>query len=309
MATMTFTIEGEVNVLFLVTEQEDGTLKFDLQVLGDTGSIGDLNAIYFDLMLNEEGSDEISFDGLTVTGDDVTGTNIEEDSVTKVDNFTNINGEVVKEYDKFDVGVQFGTAGIGEDDIRETSFVLSHADVPLTIDMLLSQDFGVRLTSVGEEGGERDGSLKLGGEAPEEPDTPVSTQEAVDDTLMVFESEEFNPGFPDFLEGFQVSVLENDQLDQPFFETEVTAVNGDATNIAQVVAGSSGGLLIMYADGTVDFSANDEFDFLDEGQTATTTFNYSIEGGSTATLNVIVKGEDDIPPVDDTPVIDDPFIF
>lgn len=303
MTTLTFTITGEVNVQVLVTELENGTLKFDMQVLDDTGSIGDLNAIYFDLL------DDTLTDGLSVSGDDVTGSVFKADGVTKVDNFTNINGEVVKEYDKFDSGVQFGTAGIGEDDIRETSFVLSHESEPLTIDMLLSQDFAVRLTSVGEEGGERDGSLKLGGEAPEEPDTPVSTQEAVDDTLIVFESEEFNPGLPDFMEGAQISVLQNDQLDQPFFETEITGVNGDAANIAQVVEGSDGGLLIMYADGTVDFSANDEFDFLEVGQSATTSFTYSIEGGSTATLNVIVQSEDDVPPIDDTPVIDDPFII
>ncbi|WP_338548103.1 VCBS domain-containing protein [Roseovarius phycicola] len=303
MTTLTFTIEGDVNVQVLVTEV-DGALQFDLSVLDETGSIGDLNALYFDFL------DDGILSGLSATGDDVTGSVFEADSVSKVDNFTNINGEVIKDAGKFDAGIQFGTAGIGEDDIRDTSFTLSHADMPLTIDMLLSQDFGVRLTSVGEEGGERDGSLKLGGEAPEDPDEPVSTQEAVDDTLIVFESEEFNPSFPDFLEGFQVSVLENDQLDQQFFETDVTAVNGDANNIAQVVTGSNGGQLIMYVDGTVDFSANDEFDFLDEGETATTSFTYSIEGGSTATLNVIIQGEDGIPPIDDSaPPIDDPFII
>ncbi len=294
MSTLTFTLEGDVNVSITITEQEDGTLKFDLAVLDDTGSIGDLNAIFFDIA---EGIDP---DGLMVTGDDVTGVKIKEDGVTKVDNYTNINGEVVNEYGKFDSGVQFGTSGIGEDDIRETSFTLSHSDMALTIDALLGQDFAARLTSVGAEDGSRDGSLKLGGESPTEPDPdpdPDPVHVANDDSMTVMETEGFSrDGSPDALDGRAISVLENDTTDGFDYTGLVEGVGGSAENIGVEIMGSDGGLLIMYEDGTVDFSANGEFEHLGQDEVAQTTFTYEIEGGDMATLTVNVWGEDEVLP-------------
>ena len=294
MSTLTFTLTGDVNVSFTITELDDGTLKFDLAVLDDTGSIGDLNAIFFDLA---EGIDPT---GLNAIGDDVTGMKFKEDGVTKVDNYTNINGEVVNEYGKFDSGVQFGTAGIGEDDIRETSFILSHSDMPLTIDALLGQDFAARLTSVGEEGGSRDESLKLGGEAPTDPDTdpePDPVHVANDDVLTVSETETFNTnGTTDTLDGNAISVLENDTTDGFEYFGLVEGVNGNPADIGEIVVGSNGGRLIIYDDGTVDFSANGDFDHLFDGEVAQTEFTYEIEGGDTATLTVNVWGEDEMLP-------------
>lgn len=292
MNTLTFILSGDVNISISVTELEDGSLKFDLLVLDDTGSIGDLNALFFDL------ADDSIADGLTVTGDDVTEYKIEADSVTKVDNFTNINGEVVNEYGKFDSGVQFGTSGIGEDDIRETSFILSHSDLDLTIDDILGQDFAARLTSVGEEGGDRDGSLKLGGEAPSDfdPDVdPDPVHVANDDQLTVFKTETFSSdGSTDSLDGSVLSVLENDTTDGFDYAGEVESTNGNPDDVGMTVAGTEGGLLIMYPDGTVDFSANGEFDDLEENQSLQTEFTYEIEGGDMATLTVTVWGTEDI---------------
>lgn len=292
MTTSTFVLTGDVNISVTVTELDDGSLKFDLVVLDDTGSIGDLNAIFFDL------ADDSLTDGLTVSGDDVTGVKFKVDGVTKIDSFTNINGEVVNDYGKFDSGVQFGTAGIGEDDIRETSFILSHSDVDLTIESILGQDFAVRLTSVGQEDGSREDSLKIGGEAPTEADPTVDPDPvhiANDDFLFVFETEGFNrDGSGDALEGRMTSVLQNDTTDDLQYQGQVEGVNGDATAVAQIVSGSSGGLLIMYADGSVDFSADGQFDYLGTDETAQTEFTYAIEGGDTATLFVTIWGEDEI---------------
>ena len=292
MSTLSFTLDGDVNVSITVTEQPDGSLKFDLMVLDDTGSIGDLNAIFFDL------ADDSIADGLTVTGDDVTGMKFKADGVTKVDNFTNINGEVANEFGKFDSGVQFGTSGIGKDDIRETSFILSHENQALTIDDILGQDFAARLTSVGEEGGDREGSLKIGGEAPTEPDPDVDpdpVHEANDDFLTVSETETFNShGGTDILDDSASSVLDNDTTDGFDYSGDVKATNGNPGDVGEVVMGSDGGLLIMYPDGSVDFSANGEFDHLDDGETAQTEFTYEIEGGDTATLLVTVWGEEDL---------------
>ncbi len=292
MNTLTFILSGDVNISISVTELEDGSLKFDLSVLDETGTIGDLNALFFDL------ADDTITDGLTVTGDDVTGVKIKADSVTKVDSFTNINGEVVNEYGKFDSGVQFGTSGIGEDDIRETSFVMSHSEHDLTIDDILGQDFAARLTSVGEEGGDRDGSLKLGGEAPSEfePDVdPDPVHAANNDHLTVFKTETFNAdGSTDVLDGSVLSVLENDTTDGFAYTGEVEGTNGSPDDVGQIVMGTQGGLLIMYADGSVDFSANNEFDDLEENQSLETEFTYEIEGGDMATLTVTVWGSEDI---------------
>ena len=294
MSTFTFTLTGDVHVGITVTEQDDGSLKFDLAVLDDTGSIGDLNAIFFDI------ADTVDPDGLMVLGDDVTGMTFKEEGVTKVDNYTNINGEVVKDYGKFDAGVQFGTAGIGEDDIRETSFVLSHSDMSLTIDDLLGQDFAARLTSVGAEGGSRDGSLKLGGEAPTEPDPdtdPDPMHVANDDVLTVTETETFSAvGGTDTLDSGVLSVLDNDTTDGFDYTGAVEGTNGNADDVGEIVMGSNGGLLIMFEDGTVDFSANGDFDMLEEGDTAQTEFTYEIAGGDMATLVVNVWGEDEMLP-------------
>lgn len=294
MSTFTFTLTGDVHVGITVTEQDDGSLKFDLAVLDDTGSIGDLNAIFFDI------ADTVDPDGLMVLGDDVTGMTFKEEGVTKVDNYTNINGEVVKDYGKFDAGVQFGTAGIGEDDIRETSFVLSHSDMSLTIDDLLGQDFAARLTSVGAEGGSRDGSLKLGGEAPTEPDPdtdPDPMHVANDDVLTVTETETFSAvGGTDTLDSGVLSVLDNDTTDGFDYTGVVEGTNGNADDVGEIVMGSNGGLLIMFEDGTVDFSANGDFDMLEEGDTAQTEFTYEIAGGDMATLVVNVWGEDEMLP-------------
>lgn len=290
MNTLTFTLNGDVNIQIIVSELDDGTLQFDLSVLDDTGSIGDLNAIFFDL------SDDIPAAGLIATGDDVTGVKFKEEGVTKVDNFTNINGEVVNEYGKFDAGVQFGTSGIAQDDIRETSFVLSHDDVDLTIASVLGQDFAARLTSVGEEGGSREDSSKIAGEAPTEPDVdPEPVNVAIDDVLRVGEDETFNEeGMRDIMDGGVLSVLQNDELDTFWFESEIVSANGDPASINEIVEGSNGGLMILYADGTIDFSANEDFEYLNDRETATTEFTYGIEGGDTATVTVIVSGEDDI---------------
>ncbi|MEH6741631.1 MAG: hypothetical protein V7695_24215, partial [Sulfitobacter sp.] len=159
MNTMYFEItDGDVKVGITITEQADGSLIFDLDVLDDTGVIGDLNGLFFDL------ADDSIADNLTVSGTDLTGENIDANSVSKVDGYNNVNGEVVKEDGKFDVGVQFGTPGIGEDDIQSTSFTLATSGgSALSITDVMGQDFAVRLTSVGEINGDRADSVKISG--------------------------------------------------------------------------------------------------------------------------------------------------
>ena len=305
MQSETFYMTDEASgleVAITITDDGSGTLRFDIEVLTETGTIGDLNAIYFDLANNGETVD------FTVTGDDVTGTAFKEGGVTKVDNFTNMNGEVINELDRFDGGVQFGTQGISRDDIQSTTFTISSNDPEYTLSLseFSEQDFGLRLTSVGDVDGSRDGSLKLGETAPDFPDGPPPPPPGpvCDDFLFVNEDETFKPFFDptpglDTLASGEGSVLANDGG-----STSVTMVNGVAIDPSQVqvIEGSNGGYLIMNADGTFDFSTlRDPFDNtevnafagLATGETAMTEFVYTTNDGLEKILCVTINGLDD----------------
>lgn len=296
MSSASFTILGDVNVEVTITEVIDPVtgltnLEFQVNVLDDTGSIGDLNALYFDLA-----NDGVT-DSLSVEGDDVTGSAFKVDGVSKIDSYTNMNGEVIKDLGRFDGGVQFGTAGIGTDDIRSTTFTLSSDDTSLSLSDFSLQDFGVRLTSVGEEDGSRDGSLKLGDTAPDL--TPVEVLAiANDDKLVVQEDESFNFDGFDFLDNGATSLLANDTFDGGAYTGQVTDINGAPFVDGQVIVGSNGGYLLVSSNGDVDFSSSDEFGnndfaYLGQDEVGTTTFEYAIDGGSMATLTVDVIGIDD----------------
>lgn len=324
METLSFDLIDErtgLNVNVTVTDEGDGTLTFDLEVHSESGSIGDLNGLFFDL------ANDNLVGALKVEGDDVTGQSLATDSVTKVDGYNNINGEIKNEYGSFDAGIQFGTQGIAEDDIRFTTFTLSYENDghSLTLDDILGQDFAVRLTSVGEENGDRNDSLKIGGTAEGEvieetpsddtsgtddgaptgetggtdDGTPTGDQSvnvATDNSLFVSNKETF--GAPDELDDDLLTILDDDTTDEFMYEGVVVAANGielsstDPSN-SIVVDGSNGGQLMITEDGQLDFSANGDFNNLDEGQTVDTLFTYQIEGGSTATITVQVFGDTD----------------
>jgi len=79
----------------------------------------------------------------------------------------------------------------------------------------------------------------------------------------------------------------------------VVKVAGSEANVGNAVAGDNGGLFTINADGTVDFDANDDFDGLAVGETASTTVTYMIadEDGltDTATVTFTVTGTNDAP--------------
>ena len=286
MASATFIITGAVNVSVTITEA-DGSLVFTVEVLDDTGSIGDLNALFFDLA-----NDSLT-SGLTATGDDVTGVNFKADQVIKIDSYTNMNGEVIADLGKFDAGIQFGTAGIGTDDIRQTQFTLSHVSQPLTLADLSLQDFGARLTSVGAEDGARTESLKLGTTAPDLVSQPPATG---DDLFTLTEQNGDNPpGEPETdADGFVFNVLDNDGPDGAPYNGTVTTVGGQP-NIEYYVDGSDGGSFIIYADGTFDFSVydstgHDDFVELNDGDVAQTSITYGTDDGTEHVLTIAVTG-------------------
>ncbi len=100
--------------------------------------------------------------------------------------------------------------------------------------------------------------------------------------------------------GIEVSaangVLRNDS--DPDGDTlSVGAVNGNAALVGNAVAGDHGGSFTLNADGSYSFTPGEDFKYLVNGETATTSITYTVsdgEGGtSTATLTVTVSGADD----------------
>ncbi|MEW4487473.1 PEP-CTERM sorting domain-containing protein [Thalassoglobus sp. JC818] len=137
-------------------EDIGGSLKFTITSIPapGTGNIGDLQGFFFDV------NDSSLLSGLSVTGSDVTGFDF-SGSTRDLGNGVNLNGGI--NYN-FDAGVKIGSSGMGGDDIRSTSFVLSHSSQSLDLSFVTTPSyFGVRLSSVGPLDGDRGGSSKLKG--------------------------------------------------------------------------------------------------------------------------------------------------
>lgn len=168
---MTFDILGSVGLRVTMTEQADGSLRFDLVNQGV--QVGDLRGLFFDT------NDAALLSTLSVAGSQVTKVASGDDSVVNLGNGVNMQG-----VDAFDFGVAFGTAGIGKDDIQSTSFTLRSSAGALDLDDFAGIDFGVRFTSVGDLGGSRDGSLKLVGGSPTPIDEPPTDVPPIAATLF-----------------------------------------------------------------------------------------------------------------------------
>ena len=102
--------------------------------------VGDLRGFFLNI------GDFSLLDGLKVTGDDVTGFTLDEDSVINLHYGANMNGGGSP--CPCDLGVLIGTPGTGRDDIFTTTFVLD-ATADLVLDAFAGQLIGVRVTSVG----------------------------------------------------------------------------------------------------------------------------------------------------------------
>ncbi|MBD9433273.1 retention module-containing protein, partial [Achromobacter sp. ACM03] len=95
-------------------------------------------------------------------------------------------------------------------------------------------------------------------------------------------------------------VLGNDR--DPDGDTiRVSQVNGADADVGKPVVGSNGGTFTLNADGTYTFNPGTAFQYLNDGQTATTSITYTVSDAqgatSTATLTITVTGQTDAPPV------------
>jgi hypothetical protein len=161
---ITFTIPagpGGIPVTVTATEDGAGNLDFTAQVNTTASLTGDLGGLFFQL-------NDAKLAGLSVTGPAVTLFQTGDDNVTKIAPGINMEGAQPVGYD---VGVEFGRAGIGANhlDVTSTSFVVSNAAHNLTLDDFLQAGetnlFGARVTSIGNPAGGRDGSEKITGDA------------------------------------------------------------------------------------------------------------------------------------------------
>lgn len=137
---------------------EPGNLVITLSVDGDD-VIGDLRGVFFQV------SDESLLGGLSVVGKGITSSQFAANGISNLGKGSNLNGGGTP--CPCDIGIEIGTPGIGRDDFQSVTFTLMHASESLDGGFLNQQDFGVRVTSVGDLDGKREGSSKLIGVVPE----------------------------------------------------------------------------------------------------------------------------------------------
>lgn len=262
MAGMTFTIAGGPGVEVHVEEIAGGDLRFTVSLLGTGGLTGDLRGFFFQV------ADESLLGGLSLSGGGgaVTEFRAAANSVIDLGQGANMQGAARP----FDIGVEIGTAGIGRDDWQSVTFVLSHATRDLSLDLIASQQFGVRMTSVGLEGGARPDGLKLVGTAS---DLPADNKPPV--------------AVPDFAQTDEdtpvtIAVATNDY--DP--EGKPLAVSLDATTSAL------GAALILNPDGSITYdpTASAELGAMNAGEQKSDTFTYTVTdpGGATSSTTVTV---------------------
>lgn len=248
-STLMFTIEGFIDVL--VEEDDfdgDGVteLKFTLEVDESKGFTADIRGLFWDV------ENESALGSLVATGDDVTDSRFEANKVEDLGNGANMIGAATRGENgqHFDAGVEIGTQGASHDDIQTTTFIVQG----LTMEDISGQRFGVRLTSVGEIDGEREGSLKLTGVAAYAQNEP----DAVDDEFTLDE---------DTLITGNVLANDTDGDGDTLAVTNFTIVDG---------AGIADDSLVVNADGSFSFEPVTSF-------TGDVTFTYEVSDGNGGT--------------------------
>ncbi|WP_372619099.1 Ig-like domain-containing protein [Falsiroseomonas sp.] len=243
-----FTIPGNGSApdVEVYVEEQNGSLVFTVTVLSTPTLTADLRGLFFNV------ADDSQLTGLTVSeGDKVT--DFDTHDVIDLGNGANMRGKAKP----FDAGLEFGTQGIGKDDIQTATFTLTNADGDLTLDDIAQMEFGARLTSIGAPDGPREGSAKLTVIAPAAPD-------AVDDSYPdLFEDGASGLGDPSKTpQGILLHVLAND-TDADGDTLTITGFDGGPLHgTVQIVDGDDADLdpgdAILYTP-DLDYAGDDSF--------------------------------------------------
>lgn len=166
-ASLSFSVSSPISsdstpaIVDLFLDDTGGSIKVDVKVADNSPNIADLRGVFFNVL-----------DNSLLSGLSITGPRISQFATGSVSSLG--QGNVITPGGPFEVGVEIGSAGLGKrgaDDIRATTFTISHTSASLTVNQFARQNFGVRLTSVGT-GTNREGSSKLQGTAPDLPSKP-----------------------------------------------------------------------------------------------------------------------------------------
>ena len=285
MRSLTFTLATQTGddamapATVTISETTGGELSFTVSNVGDGDSmIADIRALFFDV------SDDSLLQTLSVVGENVTEV-VQDGEVSNLGGGATSNGVPDSPYE---VGIEFGTPGVSTDDLQTVGFSLSSSSRALTLDDIALESFTVRQTSVGEEGGVRDASDKLYGDAP----YPV---DAIDDAVSVSEDAASTANV--FANDIDEDAGDLDQNGVPDGLT-VVAINGDASAVGDAVALDDGIVATLGSDGTLTVDAVDA-DYLSAGETVDYTVEYTVNDGNggsdSATVTVTVTGVNDDP--------------
>ena len=259
---ISFTIPGKAGVQVTATE-DDGKIDFVVDVLDGGQHSGDLRGLFFHF-------NETKLGGLQITGGDglITGTQIGANQVIDLGQGANMHGKA----DPFDVGIAFGTPGIGKDVVAgPVHFTLSNAGNDLTLDDFAHLQFGARLTSSGD---------KITAVAPAAPDAQNNSFNIFEDGANSLDSPSKTPTAVNF------KVLAND-TDADGDQLIITDVHQDAIHHGKVEIAPDGRSILYTPD--LDFSGSD-------------TFEYCVSDGhggqDNATVNVSIAAVADLPAFD-----------
>ncbi|PSO90765.1 MAG: hypothetical protein BRC48_16900, partial [Cyanobacteria bacterium QS_9_48_30] len=92
------------------------------------------------------------------------------------------------------------------------------------------------------------------------------------------------------------NVLANDSDANPGDNLIISAVEGNNFNLGESITLASGAEVTLNGDGTFDYNPNSQFEDLNEGDTATDSFTYTVSDGNvtdTATVDITVNGVTD----------------
>ena len=289
--SITFTVEGLVDTQITVLELDDGTLRFDIDVLG-SGFIGDLRGLFFDLNGYDVDSNDLSVTGVDGSEGLIGKSKFGENSVDRVHGDVNVKGHVIAKQGRFDGGIEFGTQGLGKDDVSSVSFILAADSGDLSLDSLDLADLALRYTSVGMMD-YREGSAKIAG---------MTSGVAYNDA---FEVDENTQGTIDLL-GNDTNGIQAGGLRKTVISVQDTvgllpaAASADGFERTVVIEGLVLGTLTISNDGYATFVA-DGADVDKLGHDAIKTWNFTYETQSstgnlaTADVALTIDGQNDQP--------------